>query len=161
MKQATFIHEALVMRLGAIFYLLFGQSPYTVLGSNIRIFSPSFLPEKHGAYNADVSVVKGPPVLMTRPNGTPSTSTITNPIIVVEVQSDTTQNDDFSTKLAHYKTIASLDQIIFVSQKTPYVSIYLKKAPHQWLNLDFVNLSDKVPVLDQYFGMEELYRGIL
>lgn len=136
-------------------------SAFTVLGSNIRIFSPSFLPEKHGAYNADVSVVIDAPVMMTRPNGTVSTSTITNLIIVVEVQSDTTQNDGFSTKLAHYKTVESLEQIIFVSQKMPYVSIYLKKAPHQWLNLDFVSLNDQVPVHDQHFGMDELCRGIL
>lgn len=47
---------------------------------------------------------------MTRPNGTPSTAIITNPIIVVEMQS---------------------------------------KWPHQWLNLDFVSLSDQVSILDQ------------
>lgn len=161
MGQATFIHEALVMRLGAIFYLLFGQSDYTILGSNIKIFSPSFLPERHGAYNADVSVVKGQPVYMVKPNGKVSTATILNPIVIVEVLSDATVDTDFGSKLTRYKTIESLQQIIFVSQKEPYITTYIKEEVHKWLNLDFVNLTDQVPVLDGYFSMQDVYRGIL
>lgn len=161
MGQATFIHEALVMRIGAIFYLLFGQSDYTILGSNIKIFSPSFLPERHSAYNADASVVKGQPDFMLKSNGQESKTTILNPVVIVEVQSDSTLNDDFTHKLTRYKTIESLQQIIFVSQKEPYITTYIKEGIHKWLNLDFVNLTDQVPVLDGYFSMQDVYRGIL
>lgn len=59
MGQVTFIHEALIARLIMIFGRLLDFNSYTTLGSNIRIFSPSFLPEKYGAYHADVSVAKG------------------------------------------------------------------------------------------------------
>ncbi|MFN8357106.1 MAG: hypothetical protein U0Y10_21810 [Spirosomataceae bacterium] len=98
---------------------------------------------------------------MTKPNGQESKATILNPIVIVEVQSDATFHDDFGDKLARYKTIDSLQQIIFVSQKEPYVTTYLKEGIHKWLNLDFVDLTDTVPVLDQQFSMQDLYRGIL
>lgn len=160
MGQATFIHEALVARLIMIFGRLLDFTDYTILGSNIKIFSPSFLPERHSAYNADASVVKGRPDFMLS-NGQESKTTILNPVVIVEVQSDNTLNDDFTHKLTRYKTIESLQQIIFVSQKEPYITTYIKKDVHKWLNLDFVNLTDQVPVLDGYFSMQDVYRGIL
>ncbi len=162
MEQATFTHEALRMRIGALLYLLFGENEdRTILGSNIKIFVPATLPEKYGSFNADVSVVDGEPEYMTLPSRNLSTVTILNPVLVVEVLSDLTRNIDLGDKLAAYKQIPTLQQLLFINQKTLSVSTYIRAGVHTWTNIDFVGADDIIPVLGHNLAMAAIYRGML
>lgn len=144
MGLASYWHEVLIMTLGGILYNLFsGKKDFTVSGSNTGVQIPKF---EGGYYMPDMVIVQGPPEFKSG-----STAVITNPHIIVEVLSPSTNDFDLSEKLPNYKRIDSLKQIIFVSQKNRMVMSYTRsEQPGVWLNQDFFEddtlLIDDLPV---------------
>ena len=102
MGSASYLHERLVASI--IFYLksIFkNNKDLSFLGSNIKIHvQGTFSPNN---FNADVSVVQGQPEFMILPSGKTSIGTILNPVLVVEVTSESTIAFDFGDKLIAYK----------------------------------------------------------
>ena len=67
----------------------------------------------------DVAVVRGKrEVSTTDPNA------VTNPIVIVEVLSDSTEADDRGEKFAHYRRIESLRAYVLVSQRDRRVEVF-------------------------------------
>lgn len=58
--------------------------------------------------------------------------TLTNPIVIVEVLSPTTEADDRSWKFAHYRRLATLTDFVMLSQYQPFVEHYTRQADHRW-----------------------------
>ena len=56
----------------------------------------------------------------------------TNPIVVVEVLSDSTEAYDRGEKFAHYRHIASLREYVLVSQRSPLIEIHRKNDAGRW-----------------------------
>jgi Uma2 family endonuclease len=69
----------------------------------------------------DASVVCGP--IETDP-ADPSGATITNPALLVEVLSPSTEEEDRGNKWQHYQLIPSLQEYVIVSQAAPRVECY-------------------------------------
>lgn len=155
MSTTTDSHELLVMTIGALLFNEFRKNPdYRVYGSN----RPVYVPECETAYNADVLVVKGPTELFPRKRKIAATL---NPRIVVEVLSDSNKGQGFNEKLAYYKKIPTLYQIIQVNQCKPEISVYTRTDdPHLWLNHDYDSLEMNVKVEDFELSMKEIYRNL-
>ena len=76
----------------------------------------------------DVSMVCGP--IAYDPEDTART-TITNPVLIVEVLSVTTEGGDRGNKWMHYQRIPSLQEYVLVSQE-PRVEIYSRTPSGSW-----------------------------
>ena len=155
MGLASYYHEVLVMSIGGILYNLFLNSAdeYTVLGSNAGVQIPKF---EGGYYLPDVMVVKGEPIF--KPN---STSIITNPYIVFEILSPGTDRFDLESKLPEYKHLNSLQQIIFINQKKPGVSSYLRAEQfNTWINQDFFSLEEAVTIENTPILLADIYKKV-
>lgn len=154
MGLASYWHEVLVMTIGGIFYNLFANNEeFTVLGSNSGIQIPKF---EGGYYLPDVMVVKGGPVF--KPN---SSAIITNPHLVIEILSPSTNKFDRESKLPEYKHLESLQQIIFVNQKKVGISSYLRSdQPNTWINQDFYSLEDVILIEGQEVLIKDIYQKI-
>jgi len=77
----------------------------------------------------DVSMVCGPI------EGDPADqtgATITNPCLIVEVLSPSTEQDDRGDKWQHYQHIPSLQEYVLVSQSQPRVEHYRRLATGGW-----------------------------
>jgi Uma2 family endonuclease len=59
--------------------------------------------------------------------------TISNPVVVIEVLSPSTQMIDRNEKLHEYTTIPSLQEYLLISQDTPLVEHYLRQEAGGWL----------------------------
>jgi Uma2 family endonuclease len=154
MGEATVSHERLVMRFGFYLTQLLGvESPYQVLGSNVKIF----IAEDHKAYNPDVAVVKGEVVEKKYKYNKRTSSGIANPYIIVEVLSDSTRRFDLSDKLRDYQLIPSLQQVIFVEQGTVWASTYIRKNANEWRNITFDATDAQIPVGDGFISLEKIY----
>lgn len=81
----------------------------------------------------DVSVVCGP---IQGDPADPSGVTITNPTIIVEVLSPSTEPDDRGNKWQHYQLIPSLQEYVLVSQGAPRVERYRRMPGGTWEYLD-------------------------
>jgi Uma2 family endonuclease len=77
----------------------------------------------------DVSMVCGP---IEGDPADPSGATITNPTLIVEVLSPTTEQNDRSNKWQHYQLIPSLQEYVLVSQSHPRVELYRRLATGGW-----------------------------
>jgi Uma2 family endonuclease len=58
---------------------------------------------------------------------------VTNPILIVEVLSPSTEKRDRHTKFRAYKTIPSFKQYVLVSQEEPAVEVYTRTPEDFWV----------------------------
>jgi Uma2 family endonuclease len=72
----------------------------------------------------DASVVCGP---TERDPDKPTN--VTNPTVLVEVTSDSTESYDRGQKLEHYKQIPSLLGVVVVSHREPHVEAWIRSDP--------------------------------
>ena len=75
----------------------------------------------------DISVVCGR--LETAPD---DPDAIVNPVVLVEVLSDTTEGYDRGAKAAHYRRIPSLREYVLVSQREPLVEVQRRAEGGRW-----------------------------
>lgn len=145
MGEATIPHETLVIRFATQLSVLLDEpeSDFLVLGSNLKLF----LPEAGRGVNADVTVVKGEPVVQEYFAKKRKSKGVTNPWLVVEVLSNSTRDFDLSEKLNDYKQIPSLQQIIFAEQGALWASTYIRIGDREWQNLDFNTMEDAIPLV--------------
>ncbi len=57
---------------------------------------------------------------------------VTNPRVIVEVLSDSTEAYDRGVKFAHYRRIPSLREYVLVSQKEPRIEVWRRNASEKW-----------------------------
>lgn len=62
----------------------------------------------------------------------PSGATITNPTVLVEVLSASTEHDDRGSKWLHYQLIPALQEYVLVSQSEPRVERYRRLPDGRW-----------------------------
>lgn len=62
----------------------------------------------------------------------PTGGTITNPTLLVEVLSPSTEQDDRGSKWQHYQLIGALREYVLVSQSEPRIEVYRRLEPGGW-----------------------------
>ena len=105
---------------------------------------------------ADAAVVCGEPALDAQDR-----NAVTNPLVLVEVLSDSTESYDRGAKFAHYRALASLRAYVLVSQREARVEVYSRDEQNRWVLQDAV-AGGSVPVgaLDGSLEVDRVYRGI-
>jgi Uma2 family endonuclease len=114
----------------------------------------------HGGLYAypDVSVVCGEVQFAEGTN-----KVITNPSVVVEVLSPSTEAYDRGSKSSEYRKIPSLREYAFISQVEPRVEIYGRKANGEWGEFsEYVGLGAtcRFHSLDCAISLADLYDGV-
>jgi len=139
MAGATFAHNQIATNvIGELHHLLRGHrcSPF---GSDLRIHTPST-----GLYTySDVSVICGPPEF------TPADDrleTVTNPTLIVEVLSDSTEAYDRGMKFEHYRSLPSLAEYVLISQKSALVEVFLRQPDGTWRLTPVSGLEGSAPL---------------
>ncbi|MBL8923776.1 MAG: Uma2 family endonuclease [Myxococcaceae bacterium] len=103
----------------------------------------------------DVSVVCGE-----RESSAIDRNALTNPILLVEVTSPSTEDYDRGEKLSHYKQLPSLAAVLFVSHRTQRITV-VRRGATGWDELEF-RAGERVvlqpPVLS--FAVDEVYAGV-
>lgn len=87
--------------------------------------------------------------------------TFTNPTILIEVLSESTEAYDRGKKFAFYRTISSLQEYILIVQEKPHVERY-RRTNHGWLFTEYYML-DAVVVLDSIgctLSLADIYKRV-
>jgi Uma2 family endonuclease len=102
----------------------------------------------------DVSVVGGRQE--TDPDD-PKANTLVNPQVVVEVLSPSTEDYDRGEKLAHYKQIPSVQEIVLVAQEERRIELWRREGDHWVLDVArgdetavLASLGCELPLLEVY-----------
>ncbi len=88
--------------------------------------------------------------------------TLTNPTVLIEVLSESTEKYDRGAKSGHYRQIAALQEIVLISQDEPLVERFTRQANGGWLLIESRELSDEVHLesVGISITLSELYRGV-
>jgi Uma2 family endonuclease len=125
MAGGTEDHAALAVSTLAALLAAVGDRPCRVNSSDLRIYV-----EAVGlATFPDGSVICGP---MQQHPPSPD-ATAVNPLVLLEVTSDSSEEYDTNGKLDAYKTIPTVREMILVSHRERRITIYRREAGDAWL----------------------------
>lgn len=90
------------------------------------------------------------------------TDTIINPVLIVEVLSDSTEAKDRGEKFFAYQTLESLQEYVLVSQNRAVVEQFIKQSDGSWKYLATIGLESSVKLesIDVELSLQEVYQKI-
>ncbi len=105
----------------------------------------------------DVSVVCGP--VQTSPD---DAHALTNPTMLVEVTSRSTEDYDRGDKLSHYKQLASVQAVLFVSHRSARLTLVERATkPHGWDERELrAGEILEIPSMELRIPVDAIYEGI-
>ena len=105
----------------------------------------------------DVIVVCGEPVLADRYR-----DILTNPTVLIEVLSPSTEAYDRGTKFEHYRTLDSLREYLLVSQSRPQVDHFMREDDGPWLPSAASDLAATIvlPSIQCQLAMTRIYNKV-
>lgn len=123
----------------------------------------------HG-FNSDLRVRAG--TLFTYPDATvvcgqpeyhdDKGDTLTNPTVVVEVLSKSTEAYDRGEKFARYKRLASLKEYVLVSQRRPLIDVYRRQEDGSWNVVTAEGLDARIALesIDCTLALADIYENV-
>ncbi|NJL88970.1 MAG: Uma2 family endonuclease [Coleofasciculaceae cyanobacterium SM2_1_6] len=153
MPGGTPNHNNLTLLFIALLMAKLKGKSYKVFGTDLRLW----MPEQQTYNYPDVMVIPKPVELQTGRK-----DTVTNPILIAEVLSNSTKNYDRSEKFIDYRTIPSFQEYLLIDQYKPHVEQYIKQGANQWLMIEYDRLEDNflLPSLGIEISLADLYVDI-
>lgn len=105
----------------------------------------------------DASVVCGPPQFTSLQE-----TTLTNPHLIVEVLSPSTERYDRTTKFWHYQTISAFTDYVLVTQDAAQVEHFYRNADGEWLYRAYKGLEAvlKLPAQAIEIPLRDIYENV-
>ena len=123
MAGGTIEHGALALAVAGELRSALRGKPCRAFPSDVRVR----IPETGLSTYPDVTIVCGE--LETAPE---DKDAVTNPIVLVEVLSDSTEAYDRGAKAAHYRRIPSLREYVLVAQAEPRIEVQRRSEGGRW-----------------------------
>lgn len=105
----------------------------------------------------DISVICGEPIFAGE-----EFDTITNPILIIEILSPSTEAFDRGEKFQHYRQIEILQEYLLISTDQARIEKYSKQASGQWMLTDDIGLETvlALPSIDCALALADIYENI-
>lgn len=85
--------------------------------------------------------------------------TLLNPMLIVEVLSESTEGYDRGKKFAHYRKLESLQEYVLIAQDTYHIEHYIRQPDNQWLLSESDTVQDTIhlPSIDCHLAVADVY----
>ena len=129
------------------------QQNYRVYMADVRLWIPRYRLYTY----PDVMLIEGEPIYADR-----GTTTVTNPIMITEVLSPSTQNYDQGDKFTYYRSIPEMKEYIIISQQQYHVMQYTKTEVGKWLLSEYETEDAVIQLgsVNMELELAELYTGV-
>lgn len=124
MSGGTLNHSVLIMAIGRRLSNALEGKPCVVVGNTLRLQTPG---EKGYLYPDVMAICGGAQMAEDAKN------TVTNPTVIVEVLSGSTERWDRGGKFAKYRTVSSLREYVLVAQDDMVIEWYSLQGDGKWL----------------------------
>ncbi|MGL5034724.1 MAG: Uma2 family endonuclease, partial [Microcystaceae cyanobacterium] len=124
MAGASANHNRLAVNLGRLLPLEVGDQSYEIFISDMKLWPPYF----KNYFYPDVMVIKGQPIFTDGKQ-----TAVTNPCLIAEILSVSTEGFDKNRKFGFYRTIPELQAYLLIDQSDYRVELYRKVGDRQWL----------------------------
>ncbi len=133
MAGGSINHNRIALNLSSELNFAFKQQDYQIFMGDVRLW----IPDKQIYTYPDVMVIAGETQYFSN-----RTDTITNPLVIAEVLSKSTQGYDRQAKFEDYRTIPSFQEYLLIDQTRIYVEQYAKTGEKDW-KLRIYNADDE------------------
>lgn len=154
MAGGTPNHNRIAVNLGSAMNVALADQDYDVFISDMRLWIP-----RVGLYTyPDVMVVAGE---LEFAEG--RKDTITNPLLIVEVLSESTKNYDRGEKFEFYRTRPSFQEYILVNQYRVHVEHVAKTEDRKWLLSEFEDIDAVISLssIPLKISLSNIYRKVV
>jgi len=158
---------------GEMFAMAGGSPMRSLIGTNVVIeFGLRLKGRLCVPFNADLRIKVEQSGLLTYPDlsvicgplqfAAGTDDTVTNPTLLAEVLSDSTENYDRATKFDHYKRIPSLREYLLVRQREPVIEHYIRQKGADWLYRQAagMNATLAIPSLEIMISLSEVFANV-
>jgi Uma2 family endonuclease len=133
---------------------------YAIRGKKYRVFIGDvrlWIPEYREYTYPDVIVTDGKPFYAGKNN-----TTVTNPLLIVEVLSKSTKNYDQGDKFTFYRSIPQFKEYVLVEQNQYQVMHYSKTNKGEWIFREYKSEDDivKLQHLDFEISLVDIYQDV-
>lgn len=128
--------------------------PCRVFLANMRLKVPAVIPYRY----ADASALCG----TAKFEKIGGVDVLTNPQLIVEVLSSSTQNYDSVEKFTQYKSIKSFCEYILIAQDRPHITQLVRQNKNKWLHTEYNSLEEsfRLSSVDCTLKMSDLYQDV-
>jgi len=154
MTGGTPTHNKIMSALNALLWFSLRGKDYSLFVVDQRLWIPAM-----NLYTyPDVMVVANPVEL--KPG---RKDTIVNPLLIIEVLSDSTEQYDRADKFAAYQSIATFQEYVLVDQSRCHVGCYAKQVDNQWRLIEYSDIQASLMLrsLDVTLALSDLYEAIV
>lgn len=154
MAGASAKHEEISVNLSTALKNALRGRGCRVFGSNLRVKVPIYPPYRY----PDLVALCNNPIF----ENLLGLEVLTNPSLIVEVLSPSTEAFDLNDKFTYYKSIESFTEYLLISQDRPHVVLYTKQAENVWLQREYNALTDTVYLtsLECEIYLADIYENI-
>ena len=158
---------------GQMFAMSGGSLNHALLGNRIGALLDRQMPPGCRTVNSELRIRVASPGLYTYPDcsvicGEPQFAddqrdVVTNPLLIVEVLSPSTEGYDRGKKFEMYRTIPSFQEYLIVHQDQRHVEHFSKQDDGSWLLRDHAGANDSVTIarLGLHISLAELYASAI
>ena len=151
MAGASEQHNTVTINIAGELHQQLKKRPCKVYQNDMRLYI-----EKEGIYvYPDVMVVCGKPEI----KKFKSLDNILNPVLIVEVLSESTADYDKGAKFEQYRTIESFKEYLLVSQDRKQLTRYTKQTDGSWILTDFIGDKTRIELfsIECSLAIEDIY----
>jgi Uma2 family endonuclease len=154
MSGASPVHVQIQVNLITLLRSQLRGRPCRIFSSDMRLKIPSLPPYRY----PDLSALCGEPIFEL----IGGLEVLTNPTLIVEILSPTTEAFDRGDKFTHYKSIPSFIEYVLIAQHRPHIGQYVKQSSEVWSYRECNDLltSLYIPSLDCQLVLEDLYQDV-
>jgi Uma2 family endonuclease len=124
MSGGTTNHNQLAGNFYRAFPLNINDQDYYIYINDVKLLIPEYRVYTY----PDIMIIEGEPIYESD-----KLTVVTNPKVVIEVLSSSTKNYDHTDKFRFYRSLASLQEYILISQSSYYIEQFVKQDDQQWL----------------------------
>ncbi len=87
---------------------------------------------------------------------------LVNPLVIMEILSDSTASIDRGRKFEQYRELASLVEYLLIEQRTPHIEQYIRHDPQEW-RYRIIRGIDKqvlIPTIDCTLSLRDIYHKV-
>ena len=153
MPGGTTAHNQITLNFCRKFPLSIADQEYYLYMNDVRLWIAQYRLYTY----PDIMIIKGHPIY--EGDGTVN---VTNPLIIIEVLSQSTRNYDWTDKFKFYRSIPGFQEYLLIDQSRYYVAQYVCQESNKWFFQDDEGEEAilKVATIDFEISFQDLYQRV-
>lgn len=154
MTGGTTEHNKIALNVAAYLKFALKKQKYNIFIGDVKLWISDY---RQGTY-PDVMLIEREPIYY----GIGKT-TVTNPSLIIEVLSKSTQNYDQGDKFLYYRSIPQFKEYILINQSQYYVMQYNKTQEEKWLLSEYKGENSTLSLFSVNLDItfQEIYEGVI